>query len=106
MTTDHGTPADRLACDVWRKAHVAVLRDDGALALEVCRDLQALERDYTLSFRSERESRDGKAPKFDGIRMPSKIGGRCVVCARGISVGDTIIYNREQRQAAHAGCAG
>lgn len=75
-----------------------------AEAVAIVRDLSEVFVDYELRLRAaSKQSRSGH-PAFTGRPMLARFASRCAVCSRAILEGSEILYNRDEKRAAHSSC--
>jgi len=97
----------------WTRCAIAVSMNDTEAGMELLRDMHAVEGKIFLTIvRPQgvvpRLSLDdivatGKAV-FKGRPMHAKFPGRCAVCGLSFGVDAAILYNGDQRKAAHDQC--
>lgn len=97
----------------WARCAIAVSMNDPAAGMELLRDMHAVEGKIFLTIirppgvgprlTLDELAASGK-PVFHGRPMHSKFHGRCAVCNLAFGVGTAILFNGEQRKAAHDQC--
>lgn len=97
----------------WARAQIAISMNDPEAAMDLLRDMLSCEgKIYLTIIRPQgvvpRLALDALAtagkPLFRGRPMHSKFPGRCAVCGVGFGVDAAIIYNGDQKRAAHDQC--
>lgn len=117
---DRSDPGDILAVGIPNRAALIVSGfDPESGAMQLVRDLHfVLENGWRLGFgpssaRTPSNARPIQSatspnatgvPAFVGRPMSAKFGGSCAVCRGPIAVGETILYNRDAKRAAHDRC--
>ncbi|HEY5373889.1 MAG TPA: hypothetical protein VIK01_09380 [Polyangiaceae bacterium] len=107
----HALPEDVLVNSFWNRCALAVLRNDAEAGLELLRDMALCEGKIFLTIcepiaraHTSEAVAPSEKPAFQGRPIPAKFAGRCAVCHSGFSVGAAILYNADQRRAAHNAC--
>ena len=99
-------PEDRFICSAWNEAAIVVGMNDKDAAFDFVRKFASFEGKLRLTAIGLPRSAAGDAEtmRFVGRPIVSKFAGRCVVCALSFNVGADILYNGEQKRAAHLRC--
>ena len=84
---------DQIARGVWNKAAIAIGMNDTEAALEVCRELAAIEDQYELKLRVDRPSPSAGA-RFVGRPINAQFSGVCRVCGRPYKAGADVLWTR------------
>jgi hypothetical protein len=105
-------PEDVLVNRFWARAAIAVSMADPEEAMALLRDMLEVEGKIFLTIcrpqgvvpRLSSDELAATGPVFRGRPILAKWSGRCQVCNIAIGVGSSILYNSEQRRAAHDQC--
>lgn len=90
---------DQIARAIFNNAAIAVGTRDAELALQVCTDLGAIERDYRLALRCEpartaSPSTSEHGSTFCGRMIATKFAAQCKVCRAPIAAGAEVIWQK------------
>lgn len=108
LAHNQSLPVDIGAREVFGKAAIAVALRDHEAAIEVCKLLLDVEREYCLTLRTAPLAPEGDADPTAsrrGLLMLAKFAGRCATCSGRIAPGESIFYDRAAKAAHHERCA-
>jgi hypothetical protein len=106
-------PEDVLVNSFWNRVALAVSMNDTEAGMELLREMHLIEGKIFLTIcrppgtvptHSPEELAASGKPVFRGRPMLAKFAGRCAVCNVGFGIDAAILYNSEQRKAAHDQC--